>query len=191
MRVLIIPEDFRKDQHILKPLISRIFAGSGKRQARITVCQDPLIGGVSNALKISVLQDIVDRYRTADIFILCVDRDGNVGRRTQLDRIEAKFAKQLGANRYFLAENAWEELEVWILAGLRLPSNWKWREVRSDPQVKENYFDPFALRRGVSRDPSGGRRILADEAKSQVRKIRNKCPDDFDSLASRIESILS
>ena len=32
----------------------------------------------------------------------------------------------------FLAENAWEEIEAWVLAGLNLPSDWSWAEVRAE-----------------------------------------------------------
>ena len=44
MRVLVIPEDFRRDQYILKPLFKRLFSDMGKGNARNRVCQDPLLG---------------------------------------------------------------------------------------------------------------------------------------------------
>ena len=89
----------------------------GKPSARVRVCEDPVLGGVSEALKSIHLSDIVERYKgMTDFFILCVDRDGDVSRRERLDQIEAEFTEQ-----NFLAENAWEELETWTLAGLSLP----------------------------------------------------------------------
>ena len=76
MKVLIIPEDFRNDQYILKPLFSRLFQSLGKRPVRVRVCQE-LLGGVGEALKADRLAEIVQNYQgTADVFILCVDRDG-------------------------------------------------------------------------------------------------------------------
>ena len=42
-----------------------------------------------------------------DIFILCVDRDGDLGRRARLDNIELEF----GGERVLFAVNAWEEIE--------------------------------------------------------------------------------
>ena len=86
-----------------------------------------------------------------DIFILCIDRDGVVGRRDQLDRIETS----LGDN--FFAENAWEEVETWVLAGLDLPSDWRWRDVRAEVSVKEVYFEELVRMRGVEDEPGGGR----------------------------------
>ena len=35
MRVLVIPEDFRNDQYILKPLFSRLFRSIGKPRVRV------------------------------------------------------------------------------------------------------------------------------------------------------------
>ena len=77
MNVLVIPEDFRKDQYILKPLFRRLFQDLGRPSARVAVCQDPLLGGIGEALKSERLVEIVERYDgMTDLFILCVDRDG-------------------------------------------------------------------------------------------------------------------
>ena len=114
MRVLVIPEDFRNDQYILKPLFERLFQTLGGR-AKIRVCRDPLLGGVGGALKTERLSEIVERYRGMNqLFILCVDRDGEQGRRTRLDQIENGFEGDIE----FQAENAREEVETWLLAGL-------------------------------------------------------------------------
>ncbi len=109
MNVLVIPEDFRNDQYILKPLVTRLFREIGKPAARIVICQDPRLGGVTEALKSSRIAEIVERYGAmTNIFILCVDRDGMRGRRRRLNEIEREF----GDDRFlFFAENAWEEIE--------------------------------------------------------------------------------
>ena len=44
MNILIIPEDFRNDQYILKPLFSRLFRSIGKPRVTVDVCRDPLPG---------------------------------------------------------------------------------------------------------------------------------------------------
>ena len=138
MNVLVIPEDFRKDQYILRPIFRRLFS-SLDRPANVTICQDPLLGGVANALKTERLQEVVEQYRgMVDVFVLCVDRDGLVGRRDRLEQIEETF----GNGRTFLCENAWEELETWLLAGLALPKEWRGRDVRAAVDVKERYFEP-------------------------------------------------
>ena len=50
MKVLVIPEDFRNDQYILKPLFSRLFGTKDRRPVRVRVCQE-LLGGIGEALK--------------------------------------------------------------------------------------------------------------------------------------------
>ena len=57
MNILLIPEDFRKDQYILKPIFNRLLREVGRPRARIRVCQDPLLGGVTEALKPERLTD--------------------------------------------------------------------------------------------------------------------------------------
>ena len=185
MNVLIIPEDFRNDQYILKPLFDRLVRA--RTSVHILICRDPLLGGVGEALKSENMEYILEKYRgTVDIFILCVDRDGNTGRRQRLDQLEARFGKGTS----FLAENAWEEIETWVLAGLNLPSDWRWADVRAEVHVKETYFEPLADRRGLSDSPGRGRQALGEEASRRISAIRQKCPEDFEALARRLEAVV-
>ena len=184
MRVLIIPEDFRQDQYLLKPLFERLFRSIGRPNARVRVCREPLLGGVREALKSDRLAQIVERYDgMIDIFILCVDRDSDEGRRQRLNDIEAEF----GEDRNFLAENAWEEIETWVLAGLKLPAGWAWAEIRAEVHVKERYFSVLTRERGITDRPDGGYDELGREAARRIDAIRRKCREDFDALAQRIE----
>ena len=187
MNVLIIPEDFRNDQYILKPLFSRLFQSIVKRRVHVDVCRDPLLGGVGEALKSERIAEVIGKHGgMTDIFILCIDRDGEKGRRQRLDQIEAEF----GDVRVFLSENAWEEIETWLLAGLDLPANWNWRTVRAEVQVKEVYFGLLASQRGLSDALGGGRKHLGEEASRRIDAIRQKCPEDFDNLARRLEAAI-
>ena len=120
-----------------------------------------------------------------DVFILCVDRDGETGRRQRLDELEALF----NPDCRFLAANAWEELETWVLAGLDLSSQWRWADIRAEIHVKEQYFEPLAEQCGLSDAPGGGRKMLAEVAAHNINAIRQKCPDDFDALARRLETM--
>ena len=185
MNVLIVPEDFRNDRHILKPLFDRLFRTIGRSRANVEVCQDPLLGGVGEALKTKRLKDIVEQYDgMKDIFILCVDRDGDKGRREQIDQIE----REVGDDSVFFAENAWEEIETWVLAGLNLPRKWHWADVRAEVHVKERYFAALAQERGVADGPGGGRKALGEKAARRIPAIHRKCPEDFDALARRVEA---
>ena len=185
MNVLVIPEDFLNDQYILKPLFARLLQRIGASSARVWVCQNPRLGGIGEALKSERVDEIVTKYQgMMDILILCVDRDGVLGRRQRLDDIEAEFQ----GRSVFLAENAWEEIETWVLAGLDLPTDWSWKDVRAEVHVKETYFEPLADRHGLSDSPGGGRQTLGEEASRRISAIRQKCPQDFDVLARRLEA---
>jgi len=141
MKVLVIPEDFRKDQYMLKPIIGAIMAKLGKPRAKVMICQDPLLGGVTEALKWENIKSIINQYAMVDIFVLCVDRDGKEGRKNALAKIEEEAATILASGRLFLAENAWQEIEVWVLAGHLLPPDWKgWTSVKKLIPKKHTSF---------------------------------------------------
>lgn len=169
MNIVVIPEDYRNDQYILKPLFTKLLQRIGVSTVNVWVCQEPLLGGIGEALKSERLAEIVERRRGwADVFILCVDRDGVVGRRQRLNQTEQEF----GTARIFLAENAWEEIETWALAGLELPSDWRWADVRAEVDVKERYFEPLAALRGLTGSLGRGRKALGEEASRRIPAIR-------------------
>lgn len=192
MNVLVIPEDFRKDQFILKPIIEAMLQNVGWSRARVRVCQDPLLGGIDQAMKWERIREVLDLYRgMVDVFLLIVDRDGIQGRRDALDNLERNAANYLVSGRAFLAENAWQEVEVWVLAGHSLPNNWQWQEVRRDPHPKEVYFEPFAKSHGLVDEPGQGRKTLARQAAANYRRIRDLCREDVASLEERLERFLN
>ena len=190
MKVIIIPEDFRNDQYMLKPIVEQLLRNVGDNSPKVRVCQDPLLGGLVEALKPERNVDIVQKYKgMIDIFILCVDRDGKEGRQEILDRIENEVRDELQNHQYFLAVAACEEVETWVLAGLDLPSEWRWQDVRAEIHPKEQYFDKLASDRGLSDALGGGRKVLGDEASRNIVAIRQKCPE-VDALALRLEAII-
>lgn len=94
MRVLVIPEDFRKDQYLLKPLFSRLFQTLGKGRVQVEICRAPLLGGVGEAMKSNRIAEVMSRHGgMADIVLLCVDRDGNVDRHLRLRQMEQQFGR--------------------------------------------------------------------------------------------------
>jgi len=176
MNVLIIPEDFRKDQYILKPIIRRMLAEAGKPNAKVRVCMDPLMGGITEAMKWERVKDILDRYRgMVQVFLLLVDRDGIKGRRYALGRLEDKASGELGDGKIMFAEHAWQEIEVWALAGQELPKNWNWRAIRAEVHLKETYFEPLAKQRGLANEPGEGRTTMGREAAQNYRRVRSRC----------------
>src|SRR5262245_59330911 len=156
MRILVIPEDYVKDQYILEPIISAMLHELGRPHAKVRVCRDPRLHGISEALNWEYIAPIISRYQgMTDLFLLCVDRDGNEDRHASLTSIEQR-AEELIGSRKFLAEHAWQEIEVWALAGHNLPRGWFWDAIRSETHPKEQYFAPFARQRGLLEEPGGG-----------------------------------
>ena len=186
MRVLILPEDFTKDQYMLKPIIEAMMKAVGKPNAVVRVCQEPRFHGVDQLLDWEQLQPVIERYRgRVDLFLLCVDRDGKAGRRVALDRLE-QLAEETAPGRVVLAENAWQEIEVWVLAGHDLPKGWNWKTIRQEEHPKENYYLLFAEKRGVKEAAAEGRKILAQEAAAVYRRLRQRCKEDIQNLETRI-----
>ena len=94
-------------------------------------------------------------------------------------------------DRVFLAEHAWQEIEVWVLAGMQdLPADWRWKDVRAERHPKEPYYDGYARARRVLDSPYEGRAILAQEAARSYQRIRQLCPEDVAALDERIRQAL-
>ena len=184
-RVLIIPEDFRKDQYMLKPVVQAMLDALGKSNARVRVCQEPLLGGIGQALAKDRLGEIFEIYSgMVDLFLLCVDRDCIESRRERLDNRQQWAAEEHDC--VLLAENAWQEIEVWVLAGHDLPVEWAWEDIRCECDPKEIYFLPFARQRDVSNTPGDGRKVLAEEAARCYTRIRQLCPEDVANLEANV-----
>lgn len=185
--VLVIPEDFTKDQGILKPLIKRMLERAEKPTAKVRVCQNPRLAGLGQALNKERIADLVASYPTTDLFVLCVDRDGDPNRRQRLDNIETFIWQKHG--KPLLAEHAWQEAEVWVLAGLDLLGGWSWSEIRHDPNPKERYYLPYAEREGLLKTPDQGRSELMKRAISRYNRIHQICPEDIQALQARMETL--
>lgn len=186
LNVLVIPEDFRKDQYVLKPLVEAVMLACGKPRAQVNVCKDPLLGGIYQATNWANIAEIIDQYPMVQLFILLVDRDGEKGRRSALDRLESLASERLGAGRALFAENAWQEIEVWALASQKgLPKDWRWKDVRLEPHPKERYFEPWARRRGLLNEPGEGRTTMGRELRSSYSRVSRICPEVKD-LEERI-----
>ncbi|MBN2007578.1 MAG: hypothetical protein JXA21_29805 [Anaerolineae bacterium] len=188
-KVLIILEDYRNDQYMIRPLIQAMFEALGKSNARIEVCKNPMLTGVSQALDRERLAEVFDEHPMVDLFLLCVDRDCEERRRDALNMRETWARKDY--NCALIAENAWQELEVWVLAGHNLPQEWAWEAIRAECNPKEAYFMPFAEGRQVSNTPGDGREILAKEAARRYDRIKRLCPEDIAALEDRLRQWLA
>ena len=191
MNVLVLAEDFVKDEYVLQPIIKALMKEVGKPRDKVVVCKDPRFRGTSQALNWVWIQQALDRHRgMVDLFLLCVDRDGDTKRYAILDKIEMQARDVITPDRAFFAVQAWQELEVWVLAGHDLPTDWKWNEIRSEPHPKERFYLPFAQQRGVIDRPAEGRGKLASEAAARYDRLRRLCDEDVAALELWIEAWL-
>lgn len=191
MNVLVIPEDFRKDQHIVGPIVRRMLAEVCKPNANVRVCRDPLLGGVGEALKWERIKEVLHRYRgMVQLFLLLVDRDGVEGRRESLNVLEKKARVELGSGKVLFGENAWQEIEVWALAGQDLPDKWRWATIRREANPKEVYFEPLARQRGLQNEPGEGRKTMGLEAAQRYKRLQSRCKEDVLALERRIAAWL-
>ncbi len=192
MNVFVIVEDHTNDRHIALPLIEQMLKGLGKPRAKVKICQDASLRGVKNATNWSLIKRVLDLRRDVDIFLLLIDRDSDENRRQSLNFLEAKAAEHFGTPNKFLAENAWQEIEVWAIAGQKaLPKDWNWADIRQHRDPKEAYFEPLAKSRNLIQEPGQGRTTLGREAAANYARVRSLCPEDIQQLEERLRAAIS
>ena len=145
----------------------------------VRVCQDPKLGGVDQALRLERILEVVDKYQyRVDLFLLCVDRDGKESRRVIIDDLERGVKQE--KNCVLMGENAWQEIEVWVLAGcpdFTSPGkDWK-KDIRGDLHPKETFYLPYARQRGLLGHLEQGRQKLGQEAGANYKRVRQLCPE--------------
>jgi hypothetical protein len=188
-KVLVIPEDFTKDEHVLKPVIERILADAGRANPTILVCRDPNFGGIGEAMKKERLRkDVIERYPMVDLFILLLDRDGEAGRKLKAANLETELTADLAARKSrFVAELAWQEVEVFVLAGHDLPDGWSWQQIRADGDVKNTAFQDLVNTMDTGKLPHEGRKKLMAAGIKNWARIKSRCPEDIGSLIERLK----
>lgn len=189
MRLFVIPEDFRHDQYILKPIFKKMLAHLGRR-GKVEVCKHRLLGGVEEALKPeNILPIIQDRKGMYQVLVLVVDRDANATRHQRLTNLE-QAAQAEFPGVCFIASQAIEECETWLLAGLDLPAgdDWRWSDIRADRDPKEHYLRPLVEDRGLQGAAGEGREPLARDI--DYGRMRTLC-DELQAIEQRITACLT
>lgn len=181
LRVLVIPEDPTLDQYILKPVVARLFDDLDRR-ARVEVLQNPRLRGVEQALAHDTLTDIVATYPMVDLFLLIVDRDGDVGRRDRVAHIEARLA-------HLFMCLAIEEVEVWMLALHRQTPATDWQAVRSAHDAKERFARPFLAEHAPPLSLGHGRKWAMGALGAGWPALLQLCPE-LQELRTRVRDWL-
>jgi hypothetical protein len=192
LNVLIVAEDYRNDQYILKPIVDSMLEQVGKPNANVRVCRDPMIGGVEDALDSETVEEVVNINPLFDLYLLVVDRDAKDSREERLARVEANAAEHTRRTQSFLAGQAHQEVEVWLLAGQPdVPDALEasWADVRDERQAKERYYDPYVKQKTLTNSPGGGRKPLGRTAGSNYSdRVRQFC-DEVRALEQRVAQV--
>lgn len=188
--VLVIPEDFTKDEHVLLPLIRRVLTDAGKSNASVLVCRDPNFQGIGGALDYNRLkEEVVLRYPMVNLFILFIDRDGRNGREAAVTNLADQIQPVLKESQQFLGVVARQEVEVFPIAGHDLSAGWSWQEIRTDGDVKNTYFIQLAERQNTTHLPHHGRKKLMAAAMKNWSRIKARCPEETTGVAQAISAL--
>lgn len=194
LNVLIIAEDYRNDQFILKPIVNAMLERVGKPNANLRICRDPLIEGDEDALDSETIEDVIFTNRMVDLYLFLIDRDAEPDRHKRLRRAENDASSFLRATQVFLAGQAHQEVEVWLLAGQPdVPEalNTSWNDVREERQAKERYYEPYVEQKTLTNSPGGGRKPLGQTAgENYADRVRQLC-DEVQSLEERIAAAVT
>ena len=173
--VLVIPEDFTKDEHILLPLVRKVLADAGKPKAIVQVCRDPNFQGIDGAMdETRIREEVIARYRMVNLFLLMVDRDAKPGRDAAVATLQTSVQNALAANQSFLGLTARQEVEIFPIAGHDLSPGWSWPVIRADGDVKNTYFIQLAEREKVTQFPHQGRKKLMGAAMINWKRIKSR-----------------
>ncbi|HWY71989.1 MAG TPA: hypothetical protein VNX88_25200 [Terriglobales bacterium] len=170
--VLVIPEDPTYNGYILKPLVSRILEECGKPNAKVTVLTNPRATGYVHA-KSLIEKALLVRYSHMNLLLFLPDADG-ADKSAALTALE-DVAEQKGVELICIA--AVQEIEVWLLAGHTDKLDVQWQDLRADPDVKENIFEPFLREHGDARRAGGGRDLLMQETLGNYQGLLARCPE--------------
>lgn len=188
MDVMIIPEDPRLDQYVLKPIVERIFADIAI-PANVHVLQDPRMRGVSEALDPEMIrEEVIALYPMVDLFLVIVDRDcdrdANEARaQTLQDRIDAELLVCL----------AREEVEAWMLCLQRTKLHQhlgvSFRDVRESCDPKDHFAEPLLEELGWTTKVGKGRKYAMRNLDNPWSSLFEIC-DELADFRRRIENYL-
>jgi hypothetical protein len=183
VKVLIIPEDPTLDRFILKPVVEQIFTRLGK-SPWVEVLSNPRLRGVAQALDSSFLARIAASRPMFDLFLVLIDRDGELHRSTVASQRESEHE-----GRLFVCL-AIEEIEVWMLAIHRKDLGLSWSQIRAETHPKERIAQPF-LAKKVRKLNRGAAREWAMLGLGTHWKGVLRCCPELKQLQKRIESWLA
>jgi hypothetical protein len=182
MKVVVITEDPTHDQHIVKPVVERIFRDRG-RNPRLYFASKPGCRGWQQVLAREAIAWFISRFRDAEFLILIVDRDCDCNRETGI--VAQRLREARAAGRPIVACIAVEELETWALALHHERSDeWTvdWSVVRAECDSKRVFFERFVRRRNWHLGVGKGRKAAMANLPDRWSQLKSRCTE-IDRLA--------
>jgi hypothetical protein len=179
-RVLVIPEDPTYNGYILKPLVERMLAETGKPNARVTILSNPRLEGYDHAIR-AIKTELSERYAHFDLWLFVPDAD----RANNLETLEQALSEK---GILLVCCAARPEIEAWLLAGHRQYLGMPWQGIISHPRLKEEVFGPFIAKYGDPRSAGAGRESLMRSTLSNYRGLLSVCPE-LERLEGRLREI--
>lgn len=170
-KVLVIPEDPKYNGYILKPIMERVLAEAGRKNAQVTVLPRSKLNGITNA-KEAIKCGLLDAWKWADLWLFAPDGD-----RTNAQTLQVLEAQTASKGVTLIGCAAAPEVEAWMLAGHRHNIPVDWSKVAQHPRFKEEVFEPFMARHGFPNLPGGGREKLTKTTLSHYSALKRLCPE--------------
>jgi len=168
-RALVIPEDPTNNGYILRPLVERMLAETGRPHARVAILTNPRLKGYDRAVE-AIKGELAARYGHFDLWLFMPDAD----KARDLDALERTLEQSGVCLRCCAAQ---PEVEAWLLAGHHQYLGMKWPEVRAHPRLKEEVFAPFLSIHGNARSAGAGREALTRATLSNYKRLLDLCPE--------------
>jgi len=172
-KVLLVLEDPTYDQFIARPVVQRLLADAGKPNAKVHHMTEPHLGGIEQVFDERRWDQILAKYRSWDLFVVVIDRDGDQHRQERAAKWAKKIKEKNGVCAWCLAI---EELEVWAMAPFSNKLKTPWKEVRAARDPKERFFEPLVKQLGFV-GPGAGRKAMMRRAMQHFASITGKCPE--------------
>lgn len=182
VRVLVIPEDPTLNGHILKPLTKVLMRDAGRPSARIQVLENPRVQGYDQARH--AIRHRLARFRWHDLWLFFPDADRTTD--DAMQRLERDLANQ-GVCLFCCP--AQPEVEIYACVAFRSDMGDAWNDVRKNPRMKEEVFQPLIDLHGDPRRAGGGRDLMIRSSLSNLPLLYQLCPE-LKVLRDRIAAFL-
>ena len=186
-RVLVIPEDPTFNGHILLPLVRALVADAGRPSARVQVLANPRVQGYVQARQV-IRNRLSSRYRWYDLWLFFPDADRATD--DAMRRLEAELEAQ---GITLLCCPAQPEVEIYACAAYHRDlrdMKRTWDDIRDDPRLKEDVFEPLLERHGDPDLPGEGRERMTTQSVRNLPLLYGLCPELKD-LRDRIAAQLT